>query len=109
MPIYVYRAADPRKACDACRENFDVMQGMNEPRLERCPECRGAVEKQVARVNSAFPDGPASLRNKGFARLEKRSDGMYENVSAQPGAQKVGSLESFGKSLSKGKKPIVRD
>jgi putative FmdB family regulatory protein len=109
MPIYVYRAADPRKACDACRDPFDVMQGLNDPRLATCPECGAEVEKQVALVHSAFPDGPSSLRNKGFARLEKRSDGMYENVSAQPGAQKVGSLESFSKSLSKGRKPIISD
>ena len=54
----------------------------------KCPECGAPVKKQVARVNSAFPDGPAALRNMGMARLERRSDGMYENVSAQPGAER---------------------
>jgi len=109
MPLYVYRAKNERQACATCAVPFEVMQKMSDAPLSECPDCGKAVEKQVTAAHSAFPDGPSSLRNKGFARLEKRSDGNYENVSAQDGAQRHGSLESFSKSLSKGKKPIIRD
>jgi putative FmdB family regulatory protein len=109
MPIYVYRASDPTKGCEACRVELDVLQRLDESPLRRCPECGAPVEKQVARVNTAVTQGPAALRDLGFARLEKRSDGMYENVSAQPGAQRVGKLGDFATSLSKGPRPILSD
>ena len=108
MPIYVYRAVSPESGCDRCRGPFDVLQRMGE-QLLACPDCEAPVAKQVTAPNAAFPKGPAALRNMGMARLEKRSDGNYENVSAQPGAQRVGSLESFEKSLTKGPKKIISD
>ena len=109
MPLYVYRAADPEKACAACRNDFEVLQAMSAKPLHQCPECGCRIAKQITTANSAFPQGPAALRNLGFARLEKRSDGNYENVSAQAGDEKVGPLESFAESLKKGKKPILSD
>lgn len=107
MPLHEYRTKG--EGCPSCREPFEVLQRQGERALRRCPECGGAVEKVPSLVNSSFPKGPAELRNLGFARLEKRSDGNYENVSAQPGAQKVGSLDSFSDSLTKGPKKIVSD
>ena len=109
MPLYVYRAGDPAEACDACREDFEVLQAMSAAPLRKCAECGAEVIKQFTTANAAFPQGPAALRNLGFARLEKRSDGNYENVSAQSGDEKVGPLESFAESLKKGKKPILSD
>ena len=109
MPLYVYRAKNPEKSCDACRIELEVLQRMNAKPLRKCPECGAPVAKQVTAPNAAFPEGAAQLRNMGMARLEKRSDGSYENVSAQEGHQRVGSLESFTKDLSSGKKPIIRD
>jgi putative FmdB family regulatory protein len=109
MPLYVYRADDPEKACASCRDDFEVLQAMSAAKLQVCPECGTKVTKQFTTANGAFPDGPAALRNLGFARLEKRSDGNYENVSAQPGDERVGPLASFAESLKKGKKPILSD
>jgi putative FmdB family regulatory protein len=109
MPLHVYRADDPTKGCDTCAHAFEVLQRVRARRLKSCPECGGPVTKQVASVNAAFPQGASELRSLGFARLEKRSDGSYENVSAQEGHQRVGSLESFGKDLSRGRKPILSD
>lgn len=109
MPLYVYRAADPDRACDHCSADFEVLQSISAPRLKRCPECGAAVAKQVTTCFSAFPQGPAALRNLGFARLEKRSDGKYENVSAQDGHQRVGGLDTFAKDLAKGPKPTISD
>ena len=109
MPLYVYRAVDPAKSCAACRADFEVLQRMGAAKLTKCPECGARVAKQVTTANTAFPQGPAELRNLGMARLERRSDGNYENVSAQPGAERVGPLDSFAESLRKGPKPILSD
>jgi putative FmdB family regulatory protein len=109
MPLYVYLAKDPVEACGTCSRPFEVLQPLRARPLRKCPDCGAAVAKQVTAPNAAFPDGPSHLRNIGMARLEKRSDGMYENVSAQPGADRVGTLESLTKGLKKGKKPILRD
>lgn len=109
MPIYVYRASDAEKSCDACRDNFEVLQSMKDDSLTECPECQAAIEKVPTVPGMAFPKGASALRSMGMARLERRSDGNYENVSAQDGYQKVGSLESFSKDLSKGPKKIISD
>ena len=109
MPLYVYRAEDPERSCDQCRQDFEVLQSLRDPRLTECPECGAVVAKQVTTCSSAFPQGAAELRNIGMARLEKRADGKYENVSAQNGHQRVGSLDSFAKDLSTGPKPVISD
>lgn len=109
MPIYVYRASDAEQSCDTCREDFEVLQSMKDDALTECGDCGSAIEKVPVVPGMAFPKGPAALRNMGMARLERRSDGSYENVSAQEGGQKVGSLESFGKDLAKGPKKIISD
>jgi putative FmdB family regulatory protein len=109
MPIYVYRAVEPESGCETCAGPFEVVQSMKDDPLASCPECGVEVEKRPTVPGMSFPKGPSELRNLGFARLEKRSDGKYENVSAQDGQQRVGSLESFGKDLAKGKKKIISD
>ena len=109
MPLYVYRATNPERCCAHCRRDFEVLQSLRDAKLTKCPECGAPVAKQVTSCNSAFPQGAATLRNLGMARLEKRSDGSYENVSAQDGHQRVGSLDSFAKDLSTGPKPVISD
>jgi len=104
MPTYVYIAVDD--GCEACREPFEARHRMSET-LEQCAECEAELRKVITPVATSFPAGPAALRNMGMARLEKRADGNYENVSAQSGGQKVGSLDSFAKDLSSGDKPII--
>ena len=109
MPIYVYRASDPETGCDTCRDAFEVLQSMKDDALTACSDCEAAIEKVPTVPGMSFPKGPSALRSMGMARLEKRSDGNYENVSAQDGYQKVGSLESFGKDLAKGPKKVISD
>ncbi len=107
MPIYVYKTA--AEGCPSCQEPFELMRPVDERDEVTCPRCEGELERLVALPALAFPKGPSALKNMGMARLEKRSDGTYENVSAQPGAQKHGTLESFGDSLTKGPKKIISD
>ncbi|MDO8434142.1 MAG: zinc ribbon domain-containing protein [Candidatus Binatus sp.] len=41
MPIYEYK-------CSKCGV-FEVMQGIKEPSLRKCPTCKGKVERQISR------------------------------------------------------------
>src|SRR5260221_1476057 len=41
MPIYEYK-------CNKCGV-FEVMQGIKEPSLRKCPTCKGKVERQISR------------------------------------------------------------
>lgn len=109
MPLYVYRASEPETSCETCQADFEVLQSLHDPKLTACPECGAPVTRQVTTCAAAFPQGAAALRNIGMARLEKRVDGKYENVSAQNGHQRVGSLDSFAKDLATGPKPVISD
>ncbi len=40
MPHYDYE-------CDACEHVFEVFQGMNDPLIEKCPECGGTVRRLI--------------------------------------------------------------
>jgi len=48
VPIYEYEAVDIRKACTRCRKRFEVLQGINEPPLQRCPSCGQRVRKVMS-------------------------------------------------------------
>ncbi len=50
MPTYDYLACDPEKACDHCREGFEVMHGMSERGPVKCPKCGEAVKKGISAV-----------------------------------------------------------
>ena len=41
MPIYEYR-------CEACGETTEVIQRLDEPPLEICPRCGGALKKLLS-------------------------------------------------------------
>lgn len=41
MPIYEYR-------CPGCAKTFDVLQRVSDTPLKECPQCGGAVEKQLS-------------------------------------------------------------
>ncbi len=53
MPIYEYRASDPDAACPHCRRPFEVLQGIHDSPVTRCPECGGSVRKLLSRCRAA--------------------------------------------------------
>lgn len=80
MPIYEYRATDGHKACAKCRTSFEVMQGIHDAPLERCPDCGQSVRRvlsapSVGASKSGFDDRAKSA---GFHKLKKVSKGEYE-------------------------------
>jgi hypothetical protein len=90
LPIYVYRvkhtdqryevrhsmAAEPKTWGDLCQ--------LGELDPDQHP-AEAAVERLILPVATQVGQFTSDLKNSGFQRLEKRSDGSYENVTAPKG------------------------
>lgn len=48
MPIYEYKAVGDNH-CELCQNKFELMQGINDEPLERCPECGAEVRRLLSR------------------------------------------------------------
>jgi len=86
MPTYEYVASDPQRACDHCRQPFEVRQPMRAAPLARCPRCGAAVQRLISRcavntrsVKSMLSD--RNLKEKGFTKLVKEGPGRYRKVT----------------------------
>jgi len=80
MPIYEYVARDAERSCTYCRNGFETLQRMAEPRLERCPRCGHPVVKRISAhavgaSRSGFDD---RARSAGFHKLQRIGKGEYE-------------------------------
>jgi putative FmdB family regulatory protein len=53
MPTYVYE-------CGRCGHRFELLQGINDPPRQRCPECRGKVRRVL------LPGGGLIFKGSGF-------------------------------------------
>ena len=82
MPIYEYEHI--KKPCSLGRV-FEVEQAMRDKELNRCPNCHAPVRKLISRFYVSTPKGDTELRDKGFTKLVRRDDGVYENVTARDG------------------------
>jgi len=82
MPIYEYEHTD--KPCSLGMV-FEVEQSMRDEELRQCPNCHAPVRKLISRFYVSTPRGDTELRDKGFTKLVRRDDGVYENVTARNG------------------------
>ena len=82
MPIYEYE--HDGKCGEGCPPRFEVLQGMNDPVLDHCPECGEACH----RVFSSFATirneqailRPKNLERLGFTQFKRAGDGYYEKT-----------------------------
>lgn len=87
MPTYEYRAADEQKACDYCRERFEIRQSMSEEPLAACPRCGNPVERVISlcavstaqSVKSMLSD--KNLKSKGFTKLVNEGGGRFRKTT----------------------------
>lgn len=87
MPTYDYRATEPDKAGECCKDGFEVVQTMSEPPFEKCPICGAAVQKIIGAPGFTLRSEKSKLSDKslkkaGFKKLVKEGDGKYRNVLA---------------------------
>jgi putative FmdB family regulatory protein len=85
MPIYVYRAVNSKKGCDYCKEEFELLQEINDPKPEKCPECGTPVERIIGKISTgsiAFTRKKLdqAAKEKGFHKLVKEDKGRYKTL-----------------------------
>ena len=88
MPFYTYQydgtAGD---GCDHCRQGFDVLQKISDPRLDVCPQCGSRVHKVITAPNVAIGQAhllkPDNIESKGFTQYRKVGKGVYEKTAGK--------------------------
>lgn len=80
MPIYEYQAKDPKHACKACRDGFDLLQNLSEAPVSSCPECGADVVKLISApsVGSSESGYDDRAKSAGFHKLKRLGKGEYE-------------------------------
>jgi len=53
MPIYEYEPLNPKKCCPECINRFEIIQGIDEKPLSRCPHCGQKVKKVISWCRAA--------------------------------------------------------
>ena len=82
MPIYVYEAADGGKSCGKCRDGFEVMQKLGDPKLECCPECGAEIVRVVRApaLGHSKTDLHYRAKRAGFSSFKRVDKGTYERM-----------------------------
>jgi putative FmdB family regulatory protein len=79
MPTYEYQ-------CDACENNFDEFQGINDKPLKKCPKCGKSKLRRV------FGTGAAILiKGSGFYQTDYRSESYKAGAKAETESTKSSS------------------
>jgi len=80
MPIYEYKARSTDESCAHCREGFELLRSLSEPRVENCPQCGAPVDKVISAPNIGESATGLDERAKdaGFHKLKKLGKGEYE-------------------------------
>jgi len=82
MPMYVYEAKEPAKGCAKCAKGFEIMQSINDPKLEKCPDCGAAIFRviQAPGLGRSQTDLNYRAKRAGFKCLKKVQKGEYETI-----------------------------
>ena len=82
MPMYVYEAKEPEKGCAKCAKGFEIMQSINDPKLEKCPDCVAAIFRviQAPGLGRSQTDLNYRAKRAGFKCLKKVQKGEYETI-----------------------------
>jgi putative FmdB family regulatory protein len=77
MPTYDYR-------CETCGHQFEVFQGMNDPKLEDCPadECAGPVKRLLGTGAGVI------FKGGGFYQTDYRSDSYKQGAKKESDSKK---------------------
>jgi putative FmdB family regulatory protein len=92
MPTYDYE-------CDACEHKFEHFQGINDPVLTKCPECK---KKKLRRLIGA--GGAVVFKGSGFYQTDYRSESYKQKAAAdKPSDSGSSGGESKGETKSESK------
>ena len=82
MPVYVYEAKEPEKGCAKCSGGFETVQSIDDPRLEKCPDCGAPVFRVICAPGLGHSRTDLNYRAKraGFHTYKKLQKGEYEKL-----------------------------
>lgn len=86
MPFYTYRARDPEKSCNYCREGFETFQKIKDETLDICPECDNEIVRIMQAVSQGRDDSTKkllsddNLKKHGFKKLVNAGGGKFDEV-----------------------------
>ncbi len=83
MPLYEYKSDG--KGCEHCEAGFEVLQSVDDPPLEKCPEC-GAPCRRLFSSFAAIKStrdvlSTKNLARHGFTQYKKAGGGHYEKTT----------------------------
>ena len=87
MALYCYRHLEDSPGCGRAPE-FDYEQPANDFPLRVCPWCGVPVERVLSAPAVKTKNFDCELRDKGFTKLVRVDDGIYENVTRRRGEEK---------------------
>lgn len=86
MPVYEYEHLGEGCSLGKC---FDFSQSIKSEKLQSCPECGQAVQRLISIFAVNSPKSVSDLKSHGFTKLVKREKGIYENVTADSGENRI--------------------
>ena len=85
MPIYEYQPTG-KDRCSFCEGGFERLQKMDDPALDRCPECGTPVARKISAPNlgNAGPSlDESNIEKHGFTQYRKLEKGVYEKTAGK--------------------------
>ena len=82
MPLYVYEARDPKRSCGKCKDGFEIVQKLSDPKLETCPDCGAPIVKVIGTpsIGHSRTDLHYRAKRAGFHTLKRVGKGEYEKM-----------------------------
>jgi hypothetical protein len=87
MAIYTYRHTQESPGCDKA-PCFEFEQVARDIPLVVCPWCGAPVERELRPAHIKKRLFNSELRDKGFTKLVRVDDGVFENVTRRDGEEK---------------------
>ena len=87
MPIYTYGHVEGNPDCRRS-PNFEFEQVSRDLPLSVCPWCGRPVERIISAAAVKTKPFDCELRDKGFTKLVRVDDGIYENKTRRSGEEK---------------------
>ena len=94
MPTYVYE-------CQRCGHRFELLQGINDPPRQRCPQCQGKVKRVLT------PGGGLIFKGTGFyitdykRKEDQRKEGARKRRAAGPKSPSPSTDQASGKEVQR--------
>ncbi len=89
MPTYKYRAVDPDRSCEHCKQGFEIIQRMTEASLMQCPKCSNPI-RQVLFVPTILVKGsPVTETDRQIKDYEKEGKWSHAAELADKEAAKT--------------------